>query len=75
MTPTTLLRRRPDLLAVSGAARGHRRDEAGATTAEYATVTGAAVGFGALLWKLITSELGQKLIEMFFNWILSLIPG
>ncbi|GAB3988313.1 DUF4244 domain-containing protein [Nocardioides marmoraquaticus] len=73
MTPTTLLRRRPDLLRATSTDR--TRDEAGATTAEYATVTGAAVGFGALLWKLITSELGQKLIEMFFTWIMSLIPG
>lgn len=63
----TLLRRRPDLL--------RERGEDGATTAEYATVTGAAVGFAALLWKLITSELGQQLLEFVFRWIQSLIPG
>ena len=28
------------------------RDEAGTTTAEYTVVTGAACGFGALLYKL-----------------------
>lgn len=72
MHHSTLLRRRPDLLR-GGAAR--RRGEAGATTAEYATVTGAAVGFGALLWKLITSDLGMKILEMVFDWVLSLLPG
>ncbi len=72
MHHSTLLRRRPDLLRGAVARRG---DEAGATTAEYATVTGAAVGFGALLWKLITSELGMKILEMVFDWVLSLLPG
>ena len=71
MHHTTLLRRRPDLVGRLAA----RRDELGATTAEYATVTGAAVGFGALLWKFITSELGQRIIQMIFDWVLSLLPG
>ncbi|WP_030483300.1 DUF4244 domain-containing protein [Nocardioides aequoreus] len=73
MHHSTLLRRHPDLLRGGGAVR--LRDEAGATTAEYATVTGAAVGFGALLWKLITSELGMKILQMVFDWVLSLLPG
>ena len=43
------------------------RDEAGTTTAEYTVVTGAACGFGALLYKLLTSEWGQRLIETAFK--------
>ena len=34
------------------------RDEAGATTAEYATVTGLGVGFAAVLFKFLTSDGG-----------------
>ena len=52
----------------------HRvRDESGTTTAEYTVVTGAAVGFGALLFKLITSEWGQRILETVFKGILRLI--
>ena len=49
------------------------RDESGTTTAEYTVVTGAAVGFGALLFKLITSEWGQRILETVFRGILRLI--
>jgi len=49
------------------------RDEAGTTTAEYTVVTGAACGFGALLYKLLTSEWGQRLIETAFKAVLRLI--
>lgn len=49
------------------------RDEAGTTTAEYTVVTGAACGFGALLFKLLTSEWGQKLLETAFRSILKLL--
>ena len=34
------------------------RDEIGATTAEYATVTGCGVGFAAVLFKFLTSDVG-----------------
>ncbi len=72
MHHTTLLRRHPQLVRGTSALR---RGEDGATTAEYATVTGAAVGFGALLWKFITSELGQRLLNLIFDWVISLLPG
>lgn len=50
------------------------RDEVGASTAEYATVTGCGVGFAAVLFKFLTSEAGQALIEVIFNAIKSLLP-
>lgn len=50
------------------------RDEAGASTAEYATVTGVGVGFAAVLFKFLTSEAGQALLELIFNAIKSLLP-
>ena len=49
------------------------RDETGTTTAEYTVVTGAACGFGALLFKLLTSEWGQKMLETAFRSILKLL--
>lgn len=50
------------------------RGEDGATTAEYATVTGAGVGFGALLYKFLTSDAGQELLTTIFRGIGSLLP-
>jgi Flp pilus assembly pilin Flp len=50
------------------------RDEVGATTAEYATVTGCGVGFAAVLFKFLTSEAGQSLISMIFRAIRTLLP-
>ena len=50
------------------------RDEAGATTAEYATVTGCGVGFAALLFKFLTSDMGQQLLMVIFNAIRHLLP-
>ena len=50
------------------------RDEVGATTAEYATVTGCGVGFAAVLFKFLTSEAGQALLKFIFNAIKSLLP-
>ena len=50
------------------------RDEAGATTAEYATVTGCGVGFAAVLFKFLTSEAGQELLKLIFNAIKALLP-
>jgi Flp pilus assembly pilin Flp len=50
------------------------RDEAGATTAEYATVTGCGVGFAAVLFKFLTSEAGQQFIKLIFNAIKALLP-
>ena len=50
------------------------RDEAGATTAEYATVTGCGVGFAAVLFKFLTSGAGQAILEVIFNAIKALLP-
>jgi Flp pilus assembly pilin Flp len=50
------------------------RDEVGATTAEYATVTGVGVGFAAVLFKFLTSEAGQELLRLIFNAIKALLP-
>jgi hypothetical protein len=50
------------------------RDEAGATTAEYATVTGCGVGFAAVLFKFLTSEAGQAFLKLIFNAIKALLP-
>jgi len=53
---------------------GTARDEVGATTAEYATVTGVGVGFAAVLFKFLTSEAGQELLRFIFNAIKALLP-
>jgi hypothetical protein len=50
------------------------RDEVGATTAEYATVTGCGVGFAAVLFKFLTSEGGQSLLKLIFSAIKALLP-
>ena len=50
------------------------RDEAGATTAEYATVTGCGVGFAAVLFRFLTSEAGQSLLAFIFKAIRALLP-
>ena len=50
------------------------RDEAGATTAEYATVTGCGVGFAAVLFKFLTSSAGQDFLKLIFNAIKGLLP-
>lgn len=50
------------------------RNEAGATTAEYAVCTGAGVGFAGLLFKLLTSDTGQKVVNTVFDHIFKLLP-
>jgi hypothetical protein len=57
---------RPSLVVV--------RDEIGASTAEYATVTGCGVGFAAVLFKFLTSSAGQQLISVIFKAIRALLP-
>ena len=49
-------------------------DEVGATTAEYATVTGCGVGFAAVLFKFLTSSAGQDLLKLIFSAIKALLP-
>ncbi len=50
------------------------RDQAGATTAEYAVCTGAGVGFAGLLFKFLSSGAGQKFVENVFDKITSILP-
>lgn len=50
------------------------RDEAGATTAEYAVCTGAGVGFAGLLFKFLTSDPGQQLVKTVFDHVLKILP-
>ncbi len=50
------------------------KDEAGATTAEYAVCTGAGVGFAGLLFKFLTSDPGQHLIKTVFDHVVKILP-
>ena len=50
------------------------RTDIGATTAEYAVVTGAGCGFAGLLFKFLTSDAGKALIKFIFDAIRTLIP-
>ena len=49
------------------------RAERGTTTAEYAVVTAAGCGFGAILLKLLMSDFGQSLIKQIFGFFLKMI--
>ena len=51
-----------------------RRDETGATTAEYAVCTGAGVGFAGVLFKFLTSDTGQHIIKTVFDHVVKLLP-
>ncbi|HEY0902739.1 MAG TPA: DUF4244 domain-containing protein [Marmoricola sp.] len=50
------------------------RDDHGATTAEYAVCTGAGVGFAGLLFKFLTSEMGQDIVKTVFDHVLKILP-
>ena len=50
------------------------RDQVGATTAEYAVCTGAGVGFAGLLFKLLTSDTGQKIVSTVFDKVMGILP-
>lgn len=50
------------------------RDQAGATTAEYAVCTGAGVGFAGLLFNLLTGDTGRKVVTTVFDKILGFLP-
>ncbi len=51
-----------------------RKGQDGATTAEYAVCTGAGVGFAGVLFKLITSDVGQRLVTSVFDKIMDILP-
>lgn len=55
-------------------ARSAWRGEGGATTAEYAVCTGAAVGFGGLLFKMLTSGPGQEFLSAVWDKLASILP-
>jgi hypothetical protein len=59
---------------VMGKSKIERRDEAGATTAEYAVCTGAGVGFAGLLFKFLTSDTGQHIVKTVFDHVLKILP-
>jgi hypothetical protein len=48
--------------------------EDGAATAEYATTCGVGVGFGGLLYTVLTSEPGRNFIEGVVNKLTGLLP-
>jgi hypothetical protein len=66
LAPAPATTSRPSLVVI--------RDEVGASTAEYATVTGCGVGFAAVLFKFLTSSAGQQLISVIFRAIRALLP-
>jgi hypothetical protein len=49
------------------------RNQKGVSTAEYAVVTAAGAGFGAILLKLLGSDFGQTLIKTIFDTFLKMI--
>jgi hypothetical protein len=49
-------------------------DERGMNTAEYAVGTGAACGFGGLLYSILTSDFGKNLIEGILDRVTGLLP-
>lgn len=52
----------------------NRTAQDGATTAEYAVCTGAAVGFAGLLFKLLSGGGGQRLLDAVYDKVLGLLP-
>ncbi len=50
-----------------------RLAERGSATAEYAVVTAAGCGFGAVLLRLLMSDWGQSLIKKVFQVFLGMI--
>lgn len=61
------------LLAVATRRRSIR-DERGMNTAEYAVGTGAACGFGGLLYSILTSDFGKNFIEGVLDKVTGLLP-
>lgn len=69
MRPTTTHPTRP-----RSRSRAEQQRQDGATTAEYAVCTGAAVGFAGLLFKLLSGGSGQRLLDTVFDRVLSMLP-
>jgi hypothetical protein len=49
------------------------RDERGITTAEYAVGTAAGAGLAGLLYTLLTSGFGERLLRTLFDHVLGLL--
>lgn len=61
------------ILATVGTRRS-RRGERGMNTAEYAVGTGAACGFGGLLYTILTSDFGKNLLEGILDKVTGFLP-
>jgi Protein of unknown function (DUF4244) len=70
MSSTIAVRKNARSLAKSSARR-----QAGLVTAEYAIAAVAAVGFGGVLLKVLTSDGVFSLLLKIIEWLLSLITG
>lgn len=51
-----------------------KTEETGAAVAEYAVCGTAGVGFAAMLFKMLTSDVGQKILGAVFDGLLKLLP-
>lgn len=49
------------------------REERGITTAEYAVGTAAGAGLAGVLYQLLTSEFGERLLRALFDYVLRLL--
>jgi len=52
---------------------GRTRDERGMTTAEYAVGTVASCGFAGLLYQLLNSEFGQRVLKDLWELAVSVV--
>jgi hypothetical protein len=50
------------------------RDDLGMTTAEYAVGTVSACSFAGILYKIITSGFGEKLLEGLLDKVMDILP-
>lgn len=50
------------------------RNEEGMNTAEYAVGTVGACGFATILYKLLTSDFGQQLLQSLFDNVIDILP-
>ncbi|MGH3449043.1 MAG: DUF4244 domain-containing protein [Nocardioidaceae bacterium] len=60
------------IAALRRSARG--RNEDGMTTAEYAVGTVSACGFAGLLYKILTSDFAQNLLEGLIDSVTDVLP-
>jgi len=51
-----------------------RRDDRGMTTAEYAVGTVSACSFAGILYKIITTGFGEKLLEGLLDKVMDILP-